>query len=59
MNIILRVLLSVTLGFLCCFSIYGFLSTFEPINPSEQIAWRAVYVLSTTLSIVGITKLNK
>jgi len=58
-NILYRLLSSLLLGCLLCFSIYGFLASFESGEPTQQLAFRTLYILSVTLSLVGIVRINK
>lgn len=59
MSPMLRVILSLTLACLAGFSIFGFMATFEPLDPDAQITWRIIYVALFVGSIVGMILLNR
>ncbi|MFP6872755.1 MAG: hypothetical protein VCA55_04525 [Verrucomicrobiales bacterium] len=58
MNRMLRVVLSLALGALACFSIFGFMATFEPIDPTTRMTWRVIYVILFLASNVGLIIFN-
>jgi len=58
-KILHRLLSSLLLGCLLCFSIYGFISSFELTTNPNQLAYRVVFILSVTFSLVAIVKVNK
>ena len=41
------------------FCIFGFLATFEPLDPITQITWRAIYGITGLGSIAAILALLK
>ena len=59
MNVMLRVVLSLVMAVLGCFSIFGFMATFEPLDADTQITWRVIYVALFVGSIVGMILLNR
>ena len=59
MSSMLRVILSLTLACLAGFSIFGFMATFEPLDPDSQMTWRVIYVALFVGSIVGMILLNR
>ena len=54
MRIALKLLLSLLLAGIFLFSIYGFLSTFEPIPLAVQITWRIIYPVVGLGCMAGI-----
>ena len=58
MNRVLRLALSLILGALACFSIFGFLATFEPLDPDTRMTWRAVYSVLFIASVAGSFMIN-
>jgi hypothetical protein len=58
MNRVLRLALSLTLGALACFSIFGFLATFEPLDQATRMTWRVVYSVLFIASVAGFFMLN-
>ena len=58
MNRVVRLALSLILGALACFSIFGFLATFEPLDPDARMTWRAVYSVLFIASVAGFFMLN-
>ena len=59
MNVMLRVVLSLVMAVLGCFSIFGFMATFEPLDADTQITWRVIYVALFVGSIVVMILLNR
>jgi len=59
MNVMLRVVLSLVMAVLGCFSIFGFMASFEPLDADTQITWRVIYVALFVGSIVGMILLNR
>ena len=59
MSPMLRVVLSLTIACLAGFSIFGFMATFEPLDPDTQMTWRVIYVALFVGSIVGMILLNR
>ena len=58
MNRVLRLTLSLLLGALACFSIFGFMATFEPLDQASRMTWRAVYIVLCIASVTGLFMLN-
>ena len=58
MNRVLRLAVSLILGPLACFSIFGFLATFEPLDQATRMTWRAVYSVLFIASVAGLFMLN-
>ena len=59
MNVILRIVLSLPLVSLALFSIFGFIATFEPLDPDTQMTWRVIYIILFVASLVGMILLNR
>ena len=59
MSPILRVILSLAMACLAGFSIFGFMATFEPLDPDTQMTWRVIYVALFVGSTVGMILLNR
>ena len=59
MSVILRIVLSLPLVSLALFSIFGFMATFEPLEPDTQMTWRVIYVALFVGSSVGMILLNR
>jgi len=59
MSPILRVILSLVMACLAGFSIFGFMATFEPLDPDTQMTWRIIYVALFVGSTVGMILLNR
>lgn len=58
MNRVLRLVLSLLLGALACFFIFGFMATFEPLDQATRMTWRAVYIVLFLASGAGLVMLN-
>lgn len=41
------------------FCVYGFLTTFEPLDRSVQITWRIVYGVAGAFALAGIVRLAR
>jgi hypothetical protein len=39
---------------LAAYCIFGFVATFEPMEPSKQITWRVIYVVAALASIAAV-----
>ena len=59
MNPLLRVVLNLALAGLACFSVFGFMATFEPLEPDTQMTWRVIYVALFVASIAGLIIVNR
>ena len=59
MSSMLRVILSLAIACLAGFSIFGFMATFEPLDPDTQMTWRVIYVALFVGSIIGMILLNR
>ena len=59
MSVILRIVLSLPLVSLALFSIFGFMATFEPLDPDTQMTWRMIYVALFVGSLGGLILLNR
>ena len=59
MSVILRIVLSLPLVSLALYSIFGFMATFEPLDPDTQMTWRVIYVALFVGSLVGMILLNR
>ncbi len=58
MNRVFRLALSLILGVLVFFAVFGFLATFEPLDPAIQVTWRAVYTVLFVACIAGLFMMN-
>ena len=58
MNWVLRLALSLLLVALACFSIFGFMATFEPLDQATRMTWRVVYSVLFIASGAGLFMLN-
>ena len=58
MNRVLRLALSLILVALACFSIFGFMATFEPLDQATRMTWRVVYGVLFISSGAGLFMLN-
>lgn len=59
MSPMLRVVLSLAIACLTGFSIFGFMATFEPLDPDTQMTWRVIYIALFIGSICGLILLNR
>ena len=59
MSPLLRVVLSLAMACLAGFSIFGFMATFEPLDPDTQMTWRMIYVALFVVSIAGLILINR
>ena len=59
MNPLLRVVLSLALAGLACFSIFGFMATFEPLEADVQMTWRVIYGILFVVALAGLIILNR
>ena len=59
MSPMLRVVLSLPMAGLGCFCVFGFMATFEPLEPDVQMTWRVIYVALFVGSLVGLILLNR
>ena len=46
MNLLIKTFLALPLLALFAFCIFGFLATFEPLEPITQMNWRAIYAMA-------------
>jgi len=46
MNLLIKTFLALPLLGLFAFCIFGFLATFEPLDPVTQMTWRAIYAIA-------------
>ena len=51
---IVRGLAAAVLFALAAFSIFGFLATFEPMDPSAQLVWRIIYGAIAGFSAIAV-----
>ena len=58
MNRVPRLALSLIPGALACFSVFGFMATFEPLDPDIRMTWRAVYIVLFLASAAGLFVIN-
>ena len=54
MNVLLRIVLTLPLAGALLFCAFGFLATYEPIEPLVRIAMRLVYGLGAALLAAGL-----
>lgn len=54
MTLLSRVIQTVLLLGLLLFCLFGFLATFEPLDPATQWLWRVVYGLLGVACLIGL-----
>ena len=54
MNLLIKTFLALPLLALFAFCIFGFLATFEPLDPITQMTWRAIYAITGLGAISAI-----
>lgn len=54
MNLLIKTFLALSLVGLFSFCIFGFLATFESLDPITQMTWRAIYAIAGLGSITAI-----
>lgn len=59
MSLTKRLVITVLLGALLLFCVFGFMATFEPLDRATQIAWRVGYGVVGLLAIFGIVRTNR
>jgi hypothetical protein len=59
MNKVTRIIGALALLALLAFCVFGFMATFEPLDASTQLTWRAVYGLAGLACLGGIALLSR
>ena len=54
MELTVRILLAVAFLAVATFCVFGFVASFEPLERSRQIAWRAVHGAGASVSLLGV-----
>lgn len=57
MNRVIRIVAMLLLVAFLLFCVYGFMTTFEPMDRSVQITWRIVYGVAGASAFAGIVRL--
>jgi hypothetical protein len=57
MNLASRILAALALLPFLAFCVFGFIATFEPLDPSIQLFWRVIYGLAALACVGGIVGL--